>query len=57
MTKAQATMTEAEYKRVQAETKVLRALAYWHLIAYFGDVPFFTAPPSTRRDLQFHSHK
>jgi hypothetical protein len=47
MTKAESTMTAAEYKRVQAEAKVLRALAYWHLIQYFGDVPFFTAPPAT----------
>jgi len=26
---------------IKTEAKVLRALAYWHLITYFGDVPFF----------------
>lgn len=47
MTKAESTMTAAEYKRVQAEAKVLRALSYWYLIQYYGDVPFFTAPPAS----------
>jgi hypothetical protein len=51
MNKAQSTMSEAEYKRVQAEAKVLRGLAYWHLIQYFGDVPFFSAPPSTPEEI------
>lgn len=44
MTRAQAVMTPAEYNRVQAEAKVLRASAYWYLMVYFGDVPFFTGP-------------
>ncbi len=44
MPKAQATMTPADYARVQAEAKILRGLAYWHLITYYGDVPFFTGP-------------
>ena len=44
MPRGQATMTPADYAKVQAEAKVLRALAYWHLITYFGDVPFFTGP-------------
>jgi hypothetical protein len=47
MTKAQAVMTPEAYKRVIAEAKVLRALAYWHLISLYGDVPFFTAPPAS----------
>lgn len=47
MTKAKDVMPAAEYKSVIAEAKVLRAMAYWHLITYFGDVPFFTAPPAT----------
>lgn len=46
MTKAQNVMTPAEYASVQAEAKVIRAMAYWHLISYFGDVPFLTQPPS-----------
>ncbi|HEX4875510.1 MAG TPA: RagB/SusD family nutrient uptake outer membrane protein [Chitinophagaceae bacterium] len=51
MTKAKDVMTAAEYNRVVAEAKVLRAMAYWHLIAYFGDVPFFTAPPATSDEI------
>jgi starch-binding outer membrane protein, SusD/RagB family len=51
MPKAQTVMTEAEYARVIAEAKVLRALAYWHLIVLYGDVPFFTAPPTTPEEL------
>lgn len=51
MTKAQSTMTAAEYNRVIAEAKVLRALAYWYLISYYGDVPFFTAPPASNDEL------
>ena len=46
MTKAQNQMTPAEYSKVQAEAKVIRAMAYWHLIGYFGDVPFLVNPPS-----------
>ncbi len=44
MRKAQGVMTPAEYNRIEAEAKVLRASAYWHLIVYWGDVPFFTGP-------------
>jgi starch-binding outer membrane protein, SusD/RagB family len=44
MTKAQSSMDPGEYARVQAEAKVLRASAYWYLMVYFGDVPFFTGP-------------
>ncbi len=51
MTKAQSVMQPAEYNRVVAEAKVLRALAYWHLITYYGDVPFFTAPPASQEDI------
>lgn len=51
MTKAQSVMSAADYNRVIAEAKVLRAMAYWHLIAYFGDVPFFTAPPASQEEI------
>jgi hypothetical protein len=42
--RAQATMTPQAYNRVRAEARVLRGLAYWHLVVYFGDVPFFMGP-------------
>lgn len=32
--------------RYTAEARVLRAMAYYQLIAMFGDVPFFTTPPT-----------
>jgi starch-binding outer membrane protein, SusD/RagB family len=51
MTKAQSTMTAAEYNTVIAEAKVLRANAYWYLISFYGDVPFFTAPPASQDEL------
>lgn len=44
MARAQSVMSPEEFKRVQAEAKVLRASAYWHLMVYFGDIPFFTGP-------------
>jgi starch-binding outer membrane protein, SusD/RagB family len=51
MTKAQSTMTATEYNTVIAEAKVLRANAYWYLISFYGDVPFFTAPPASQDEL------
>ncbi|HEU4471127.1 MAG TPA: RagB/SusD family nutrient uptake outer membrane protein [Flavisolibacter sp.] len=51
MTKAQSVMAPADYERVIAEAKVLRALAYWHLISLYGDVPFFTAPPASADEI------
>jgi hypothetical protein len=51
MTKAESVMTPADYNRVIAEAKILRAMAYWHLITYFGDVPFFTAPPASQDEI------
>ncbi len=44
MTRAEATMSPADYNRYRAEAKVLRGLAYWHLIMLYGDVPFYTSP-------------
>lgn len=32
------------YKRMRSEALVLRAWSYYHLMAWFGDVPFFTVP-------------
>jgi starch-binding outer membrane protein, SusD/RagB family len=51
MTKAQSVMAPAEYNRVVAEAKVLRALAYWYLTSLYGDVPFFTAPPASSEEI------
>lgn len=51
MNRAQGQMTPAAYSRVQAEAKVLRALAYWYLLSYYGDVPFFTRPPASQEEL------
>jgi hypothetical protein len=51
MTQAEQVMSPGEYKRVQAEAKVLRALAYWHLISLYGDVPFLTKPPASNDEL------
>ena len=50
MKKAEAVMPPAEYNRVVAEAKVLRAYAYWYLITLYGDVPFFTAPPASQSE-------
>jgi len=44
MARAQGVMTPQEYAKVRAEARVLRASAYWYLMVYFGDVPFFTQP-------------
>jgi len=44
MPRAEATMDAKEYARVRAEARILRASAYWYLMVYFGDVPFFTGP-------------
>jgi hypothetical protein len=34
-------ITEAEKNALLCEAKVLRALYYWHLTCFFGDVPFY----------------
>lgn len=51
MTKAQAVMNPTEYNSVIAEAKILRANAYWYLMTFYGDVPFFTAPPANQAEL------
>ncbi|MBA9078904.1 RagB/SusD family nutrient uptake outer membrane protein [Rufibacter quisquiliarum] len=35
---------EATYNRIQAEARVLRAFAYYHLVFMYGDVPLITKP-------------
>ena len=44
MVRAQDVMPPADFARIQAEARVLRAAAYWYLMVYYGDVPFFTGP-------------
>ena len=51
MTKAKDVMNAAEYNAVIAEAKILRANAYWYLISFYGDVPFFTTPPASQQEL------
>ncbi|MCY7293343.1 MAG: RagB/SusD family nutrient uptake outer membrane protein, partial [Ferruginibacter sp.] len=51
MIKAKNVMPAADYNRAVAEAKILRATAYWHLITYFGDVPFFITPPKSTEEL------
>lgn len=46
MPRAQNTMTPAEYNRVIAEAKTIRAMAYWHLVVLFGDVPLILTQAS-----------
>ena len=52
MERGKAAVAPATFNRIQAEAKVLRAWAYYHLIGLFGDVPFYTDPLTTD---QFYS--
>ena len=47
MERGKAAVAPATFNRIQAEAKVLRAWAYYHLIGLFGDVPFYTDPLTT----------
>jgi hypothetical protein len=42
--KAKSKLAVKDYDRMVAEAKVVRAFAYWHLITFYGDVPFYTEP-------------
>lgn len=42
----QANVTPQVYSRIMAETLTLRAWGYFHLMYMFGDVPFYTKPPT-----------
>ncbi len=41
-----ASVTPQVFGRIKAETQVLRAWGYFHLMYMFGDVPFYTKPPT-----------
>jgi starch-binding outer membrane protein, SusD/RagB family len=47
MKRAEATTPKASYARMRAEAVTLRAWGYFHLMLWFGDVPFFTKPLAT----------
>lgn len=44
MQKGKNTTPAVPFNRMEAEAKVLRAWAYFHLINLWGDVPFYTSP-------------
>ncbi|NIG56015.1 RagB/SusD family nutrient uptake outer membrane protein [Chitinophaga sp. Cy-1792] len=44
MVRAKGNMLPDNYNRMDAEARVLRAWAYYHLIGLYGDVPFYTKP-------------
>ena len=46
MENGRANVTPQVYSRIMAETITLRAWAYFHLMYMFGDVPFYTKPPT-----------
>ena len=46
MENGKANVTTATFNRIKAEALVLRAWGYFHLISWFGDVPFYKVPPS-----------
>jgi hypothetical protein len=44
MERGKANVAPADYNTIQAEARVLRAFAYYHLVFMFGDVPLITKP-------------
>ena len=46
MENGKANVTTATFNRIKAEAQVLRAWGYLHLMTWFGDVPFYKAPPT-----------
>jgi len=51
MPNGQANVSAQVYSRIMAETLVLRAWGYFHLMYMFGDVPFYTKPPAVNEVL------
>ncbi|MBO0930073.1 RagB/SusD family nutrient uptake outer membrane protein [Fibrella aquatilis] len=49
MERGKAAVAPATFNRIQAEAKILRAWAYYHLIGLYGDVPFYTDPLTTEQ--------
>ncbi|MBN8665676.1 MAG: RagB/SusD family nutrient uptake outer membrane protein [Chitinophagales bacterium] len=46
MENGKANVTTATFNRIKAEAQVLRAWGYLHLMTWFGDVPYYKAPPT-----------
>ncbi|MCG9899510.1 MAG: RagB/SusD family nutrient uptake outer membrane protein [Hydrotalea sp.] len=46
MENGRANVSNQAYSRILAEALTLRAWGYFHLLYMFGDVPFYTAPPT-----------
>ncbi|MEI8109902.1 MAG: RagB/SusD family nutrient uptake outer membrane protein [Chitinophagia bacterium] len=51
MENGKANVTTATYNRIKAEAQVLRAWGYFHLMMWFGDVPYYKAPPAVEEVL------
>jgi hypothetical protein len=46
MENGKSTVPAATFNRLKAEALVLRAWGYFHLMTWFGDVPYYKAPPT-----------
>ena len=46
MENGKANVSAVVYNRIKAEAQVLRAWGYFHLMTWFGDVPYYKAMPS-----------
>lgn len=51
MENGKANVTATTFNRIKAEALVLRAWGYLHLVSWFGDVPFYKAPPAVNEVL------
>ncbi|MBU3744777.1 MAG: RagB/SusD family nutrient uptake outer membrane protein, partial [Sediminibacterium sp.] len=51
MENGKANVTTTTYNRIKAEAQVLRAWGYFHLMMWFGDVPYYKAPPAVEEVL------
>ncbi|MBL0882113.1 MAG: RagB/SusD family nutrient uptake outer membrane protein [Chitinophagaceae bacterium] len=51
MENGKANVNATTFNRIKAEAQVLRAWGYLHLMTWFGDVPFYKAPPSVNEVL------
>lgn len=51
MENGRATVPAATYNRIKAEAQVLRAWGYYHLMGWFGDVPYYKTMPGVNEVL------